>query len=204
MEPCLLDELERTFRKCSDCGLHPEYTALLEKLDHIVLTRELVEYLCEKSISKKHIWEIRFTHLRILLCNPSSQAFDLKSFYLENLKKCRRPALKLFYIRGYAIYATESELSPVMEKFRKNLEGACGYIDFNYILSVAGLPYLVKTYGYPCLVQTLEKANLEYGKISSSLKGYFTLDENFEQVNLISAEESVKRMQAFLKEHGIS
>ena len=201
MVNCLVSELERSFKKCSDCVLHPEYTALLKKLDNINLTQELIDYLCAKATSKKHIWEIRFQHLRILLCNSSSQSFDLKDFYFENLKKSRRLAIKIFYIRGYAVYASEAELIPVMDKFRKNLEGPCGYIDYNYILSVAGLPYLVKTYGYPCFAQTLEKANQEYLKINSSLRGYFTLNENLEQINLLSPEECRKRMQVFLDEH---
>lgn len=201
MDTYLLSELERTFKKCSDCGLHPEYVAFLRQLDNIELTQELVDFLCAKATSKKHIWEIRFDHLRILLRNPSSQGFDLKDFYLENLKKSRRLAIKVFFIRGYAIYASEEEMIPVMAKFRKNLEGPCGYIDYNYILSVAGLPYLVETYGYSCFAETLEKANFEHRKISSSLHGYFTLDENLEQVNLISPEEARNRMMSFLNEH---
>lgn len=202
MDIFLLSELERTFKKCSDCMLHPEYAALLKQLDTIELTQELVNFLCAKATSKKHIWEIRFDHLRVLLRNPTSRDFDLKGFYLENLKKSRRLAIKLFFIRGYAAYASEAEMIPVMEKFRKNLEKSCGYIDFNYILSVAGLPYLVKTYGYPCFVQTLEKAHAEYSKLNSGLKGYFTLNEYLEQVNTLSPEECRRRMMAFLEEHG--
>ena len=99
------------------------------------------------------------------------------------------------------MYASEEEMIPVMEKFRKTLEGPCNYIDYNYILSVAGLPYLVKTYGYSCFLETLEKANFEHSRISSSLRGYFTLNENLEQVNLISPEEARSRMVAFLNEH---
>ena len=167
----------------------------------MVLDQQLIDYLCDKATSKKHIWEIRFDHLRILLRNPSSQSFDLKDFYLKNLKRSRRVAMKLFWIRGYAIYASEAELIPVMEKFQKSLEGPCGYIDFNYILSVAGLPYLVKTYGYPCFVETLKKAVDEHNKISPFLRGYFTLNENMETVELITIEESSKRMQAFLDEY---
>ena len=114
MDNCLLSELERTFKKCSDCLLHPDYIANLNKLNNIELSQELIDYLCDKATSKKHIWEIRFDHLRILLLNPSAKAFDLKEFYFENLKKCRRLAMKIFYIRGYAIYASEEELNPVM------------------------------------------------------------------------------------------
>lgn len=84
MDSYLLSDLERTFKKCSDCGLHPEYVALLKQLNHIKLTQVLVDFLCAKATSKKHIWEIRFVHLRILLRNPTSQLFDLKNFYLEN------------------------------------------------------------------------------------------------------------------------
>ena len=96
MDNCLLSELERTFKKCSDCLLHPDYIANLNKLNNIELSQELIDYLCDKATSKKHIWEIRFDHLRILLLNSSARAFDLKEFYFENLKKCRRLAMKIF------------------------------------------------------------------------------------------------------------
>ncbi len=195
----LLSELERTFKKCSDCLLHPEYVEYLNLLYKIPLNQDLVDYLCTKATSKKHIWEIRFDHLRILLMNPTSRAFDLKGFYLENLKKSRRLAMKVFYIRGYAMYATEEELIPVMAKFQNNLEKNHDYIDYNYILSVAGLPYLVKAYGYDCFVQSLEKAKDEHEKIDPLLRGYFTLDENLNQINLRTAEEIHERTMAFLE-----
>ena len=199
MDNCLLSELERTFKKCSDCLLHPDYIANLNKLYHIELSQELIDYLCNKITSKKHIWEIRFDHLRILLLNPSAKAFDLKEFYFENLKKCRRLAMKIFYIRGYAIYASEEELNPVMEKFRKNLDKNHDYIDYNYLLSVAGIPYLVDTYGYDCFVRTLEKAEEEHQQIDPLLRGYFTLNINLEQVNLLSTEEVIWRSERFLE-----
>ena len=199
MDNCLLSELERTFKKCSDCSMHPNYIANLDKLYNIELSQELIDYLCDKATSKKHIWEIRFDHLRILLLNPSAKAFDLKEFYYDNLKKCRRLAIKIFYIRGYAIYASEEELNPVMEKFRKNLEKNHDYIDYNYLLSVAGIPYLVDTYGYDCFVKTLEKAEEEHQRIDPLLRGYFTLNTNLEQVNLLSIEEVTWRSERFLE-----
>ena len=195
----LVSELERTLKKCSDCLLHPEYVEQLNLLYKLPLNQELVDYLCAKATSKKHIWETRFDHLRILLLNPTSRAFDLKTFYLENLKKSRRLAMKLFYIRGYAMYATEEELTPIMAKFRKSLEKNHDYIDYNYILSAAGLPYLVKTYGYDCFAETLEQARQEHEKIHPLLRGYFTLDEQMNQVNLLSAEEIRRRSDAFLE-----
>lgn len=198
MENSLLLELERAFKKCSDCMLHPEYKARLKKLWNLELSEELVAYLRGKAVSKKHSWEIRFAHLRILLLNPSAGKTDLKAFYLENLKKSRRLSMKLFHIRGYAMYATEAELNPVMEKFCAIMEKIHDYNDFNDILSVAGLPYLVETYGYPCFVKGVETAQREYEKIDPLLRGYFTLNENMEQINLLPAEECRKRLEAYL------
>lgn len=201
MDNCLLSELERTFKRCSDSSLHTEYITNLNKLYNTELSQELIDYLCDKATSKKHIWEIRFDHLRILLLNPSAKAFDLKAFYYENLKKCRRLALKIFYVRGYAIYASEEELIPVMEDFRKSLDKNHDYIDYNYLLSVAGIPYLADTYGYDCFVKTLEKAEKEHKKIDPLLRGYFTLNTNLEQVNLLSIEEIMRRSELFLEKY---
>ena len=199
MNDNVLSAIERTFKKCSDCLLHPDYIANLKKLDDIDLTQDLIDYLCDKTTSKKHIWEIRLEHLRILLLNPSAKAFDLKDFYFENLKKCRRLAMKIFFIRGYAIYASEAELNPVMDNFRRNLEKNHDYIDYNYVLSVAGIPYLADTYGYDCFVRTLEKAEEEHQRIDPLLRGYFTLNMNLEQVDLLSIEEVRRRSEHFLE-----
>lgn len=199
MNDNLLSGLERAYKRCSDGLLHPEYVSLLNKLYDIKLSKDHIDYLCDKVVSPKHIWEIRFEHLRILLLNPSAAAYDLKAFYFENFKKCRILAMKIFYIRGYAIYASEEELNPIMEKFRKNLEKNHDYINYNYILSVAGLPYLVNTYAYDCFVKSLEKAHEEHEQIDPLLRGFFTLNDNLEQVNLLSAEEIQKRMNLFLE-----
>ena len=194
----LLSALESSFKKCSDCILHPDYVSCLNKLYDIKLSQEYIDYLCKIITSKKHIWEIQLEHLRILLLNPSAKAFNLKGFYFENLKKCRRLAMKIFFIRGYAIYASEEELNPVMEKFCRNLEKNHDYIDYNYILSVVGLPYLMDLYKYDCFAQALKKAEEEHEKIDPLLRGYFTLNSNMEQVNLLTVEEVQKRSKQFL------
>lgn len=195
----ILHQLNTEFSKCSDCGLTEKYRELLEELRCINLSPELISWLCEKSRSGKHIWEIRFEHLRVLLLNFSSRQYDLRKFYLENLKKCRRPALKLFFIRGYAMYANEKEIAPLIEKFAKSLETNHDYIDYNYFLSEAGLPYLAKYYGYDCFVKAFEKAKQEHEKIDPLLRGYFTLDSELRQIDLLSIEEVQKRSAEFLK-----
>ncbi len=176
-------DLNFWFSKCSDCLLHPEYEQLLKKLYDYELTQKIIDFLCDKATSKKHFCEIRFEHLKILLVNKSTVKFDLKQFYLDNLRKSRRLWLKMFYIRGYALYATEQELIPIMKKFKTQLEKNHDYIDYEYILSEAGLPYLVNKYGYFCFSDALETADNEYQKIDSLLRGYFTLNENLEHIN---------------------
>lgn len=191
--------LEQAFKKCSDCSLHWSYEQLLQQLETCELSGEHIAYLCEKCCSKKHIWEIRFAHLRILLLNPSARNYDLKDFYTECVKRARRLSLKLFYIRGYAMYATEAELEPVMSRFCASLEKNHDYIDYNNLLSVAGLPYLVDVYGYDCFRKAHQKAQEEVQRISPLLLGGFTLDSRLRQVNLRSVRETLRREKTFLE-----
>lgn len=197
----MIEKLEYWFSKCSDCLLHPEYTNLLDELYNYELNQKIIDFLCDKATTKKHWCELRFEHLKILLLNPSASQYDLKQFYLDSLKRCRRLWLKMFYIRGYALYATEEELYPVMKKFRELLEKNHDYIDYEYILSEAGLPYFVKKYGYSCFEDTLETAKNEYQKIDPLLRGYFTMNEKLEHIDLISNEEALKRSNEFLEKH---
>ncbi len=85
-----LSELQLYFKKCSDCSLHPDYTARLHALLDQPLTQELVDFLCEKATSTKHWPALRFEHLRILLLNQSSRSFDLKQWYFDGWKRSRR------------------------------------------------------------------------------------------------------------------
>lgn len=197
----MINDLNFWLSECSDGALHPEYKQLLKKLYDYELTQEIIDFLCDKATSKKYFCEIRFEHLKVLLLNKSAVKFDLKQFYLDNLKKSRRLWLKLFYIRGYVLYATEQELIPIMKKFKTQLEKNHDYTDYEYILSEAGLPYLVNKYSYRCFSDAIETANNEYQKIDSLLRGYFTLNENLEHINLISHEEENKRTKEFIEKH---
>ena len=197
----MIEKLEYWFSKCSDCLLHPEYTKLLDELYNYELNQEMIDFLCDKATSKKHWCELRFEHLKILLLNETALNYDLKQFYFDALKRCRRLWLKMFYIRGYALYATEEELLPVMKKFQQLLEKNHDYIDYEYILSVAGLSYLAEKYDYACFKETLETAKIEYQKIDPLLRGYFTMNEKLEHINLISYEEALKRSKEFSAKH---
>lgn len=197
-----LSELQFYFKKCSDCALHPEYTARLHALLDQPLTQELVDYLCEKAASAKHWPELRFAHLRILLLNETARAFDLKQWYLDGWKRSRRLWLRMYYIRGYAIYATESEMQPVMKRFGELLRRSHDCADYAEILSCAGLPYLAKQYGYPCVLDALETAKAEYEKIDPLLRGRWTTNEQLEHVDLVSGWEAFARDKAYLAKIG--
>ena len=197
----MIEKLEYWFSKCSDCLLHSEYEKLLNELYDYDLNQEIIDFLCDKATSKKHWCELRFEHLKILLLNETALNYDLKQFYFDALKRCRRLWLKMFYIRGYAFYATEEELLPVMKKFQQLLEKNHDYIDYEYILSVAGLSYLAEKYDYACFKETLETAKIEYQKIDPLLRGYFTMNEKLEHINLISNEEALKRTKEFSAKH---
>ncbi len=195
----LINQLNCEFRRCSDCLLTDEYVNLLKSLRHRIFDRELIEFLCDKTTSKKHIWEIRFKHLATLLTNEFTKNFDLKQFFLENVKKSRRLPMKLYFIRGFAIYATEAELKPLMDKFSISLTKIHDYIDYEHILSVAGLPYLVEKYHYQTFIDSLKTAEEEYLKIDPLLRGFFTINEEFEQINLIDNVEVSRRTKLFLE-----
>lgn len=105
----------------------------------------------------------------------------------------------MFFIRGYAFYATEEELRPIMKKFQELLEKNHDYIDYEPILSVAGLPYLVEKYGFDCFSDALKTAKNEYQKINPRLRNHFTLNEKLEQDFKLSPEEAKKQFNEILR-----
>ena len=94
--------------------------------------------------------------------------------------------MKIFFIRGYALYACETEVKFVVGKFNANMKKIHDYIDYEFILSDAGLPYLVNEYKYDCFTESLDIAKEEYEKIDPLLRNFFEIIENDakEKVNL--------------------
>ncbi len=193
-----LSELQRYSKLCSDWLLHPEYTVRLQALLDQPLTQELVDFLCEKATSTKRWPALRFEHLRILLLNQSSRSFDLKQWYFDGWKRSRRLWLRMYYLRGFAMYATESEMESAMKRFAELLRRNHDYQDYAEILSCAGLPYLAREYGYPCFHHALAVAREEYEKIDPLLRGWWTTNERLEYVELLSNAEIDARFEAYL------
>lgn len=195
-----LQDLEREVKRCSECGLTVEYRMLLDALDEVSLTQELVDYLCRMIVAKKYVWEIHFAHLRPLLLNPMAKQFDLKQFFAERFSRSRRLCMKMYFLRGYAMYACEEETSKLCSKFAQALSKNRDYIDYIYIMSEYGLQHLVRSYNYPCFVDAWAKAQSEYEKIHPHLHGYATTDARLRQVSLLSSEEVLRRQQLFIAE----
>ena len=195
-----VQELEREVKRCSDCGLTVEYRMLLDALDEASLTQELVDYLCGMIVAKKYIWEIHFAHLRPLLLNPMAKQFDLKQFFAERFSRSRRLCMKMYFLRGYAMYASAEEVTRMCGKFVAALTKGHDYIDYMDIMSEYGLPYLLRTYQYPCFVQAWETALRESEKIHQHLRGYMTTNESLRHVRLLSVKEVFRRQQQFIAE----
>ena len=125
--------------------------------------------------------------------------YDLKDFFLTVFKKERNLPMRLTAIRGYSAYATEAEVTPLMDKFSKLLSNNYYHSDYVCFRSKFGLPYLVKHYGYDCFKKTMEQLDEQYEDVHPELKDMFTLDEYGISIKLISDEEMHKRYDAFRK-----
>lgn len=195
----LLECLKSNYRYSDYYIPDDRYDIYLRRLHTEPLTQELVDYLCQQidNPKSKRSCELRFIHLQPLFLNPTVKEFDLKDYLYSHISKCRRPWLKMFFIRTYAIFATEQELIPIVKKFELSLQKFHDYKDYEQILSKAGLPYLCKTYGYECFEHALSVAEKEYENIDPLLRGFFTLDEEGNMIQLLNMQQIRERMDAF-------
>lgn len=201
----LLQELQENYRY-SDYYIPDErYEKHLRRLKTEPLTQELVDYLCSQidNPKSKRSCELRFIHLQPLFLNPTASNFDLKDYLYRHISKCRRLWLKLFYIRAYSIFASEAELIPIMQRFENSLRKIHDYQDYEQILSKAGLPYLCKRYGYECFINALMTAKEEYTKIDPLLRGFFTLDEEGNLIELLTNKQIQKRFDKLFRKEGL-
>ena len=196
----LVQELKKNY-------VYTDYYIPYEKYDNILrllrtepLTQELVDYLCSQidNPKSKRSCELRFIHLQPLFLNPSTLNFDLKEYLYSHITKCKRLWLKLFFIRAYAIYADESELILIMQEFSNNLRNTHDYIDYEPILSKGGLPFLCDKYGYECFNHALAIAAEEYEKINPLLRGYFTMNESGDHIDILTPQQILENTNKFL------
>lgn len=132
------------------------------------------------------------------------QKYDLKEFFLSAFKKERYLDMRLTAIRGYAIYASEKEISPLMKKFIDILVKIPSRTPYNYqeyemLRSKFGLPYLVEQYRYDCFKEALNQLEKQYNDMPDECKGFFTLDENGIYVALMTREEIDENLDVLFK-----
>lgn len=132
------------------------------------------------------------------------QKYDLKEFFLSAFKKERYLDIRLTAIRGYAIYASEKEIAPLMKKIIDILVKIPSRTPYNYqeyemLRSKFGLPYLVEQYRYDCFKEALNQLEKQYNDMPDECKGFFTLDENGIYVALMTREEIDKNLDILFK-----
>lgn len=132
------------------------------------------------------------------------QKYDLKEFFLSAFKKERYLDMRLTAIRGYAIYASEKEIAPLMKKFIDILvkipsRAPYNYQEYEMLRSKFGLPYLVEQYRYDCFKEALGQLEKQYNDMPDECKGFFTLDENGIYVALMTREEIDENLDVLFK-----
>lgn len=141
---------------------------------------------------------------QILKCLFDNNAWELKQFFLSAYKRERYLDMKMDAIRGYANYASEFEVSKLMEGFIKTLKKRpestpCNYQEYEMLRAACGLPYLIKKYGYSCFVEAYEQEEKQYNDMPDAFKGYFTFNEAGEYIELKTPEESKRLMDDFFE-----
>lgn len=145
-------------------------------------------YLYEKDVSKRS--EIL---TQLLLDLP----VNAKDFFLNVFQKERYLDMKLRAVRGYAVYATEEEVSALMNKLLELLKKRPEKTPYNYteyepMRSVFLMPYLLEHYDYACFRVFNIQLEKQYDDMPNCFKGIFTLDE-LGNVRSIRDKEEVEK-----------
>lgn len=145
-------------------------------------------YFQEKDVSKRN--EIL---KQLLLDIP----IDAKDFFLKSFKKERYLDMKLSAVRGYAVYATEEEVTILMNKLLELLKKRSEKTPYNYteyeaMRSVFLMPYLLERYDYACFRIFNMQLEKQYDDLPDCFKKIFTLDE-FGDVHEIRDKKDVEK-----------
>lgn len=145
-------------------------------------------YLQEKDISKRN--ELL---KRLILDTPD----NAKDFFIKAFKKERYLDMKLSSVRGYAVYATEEEVSILMNKLlellkRRHQNTPYNYSEYEAMRSVFLMPYLLKHYDYECFRVFNNQLEKQYNDMPDCFKNIFTLDE-FGNIRSIRDSEEVNK-----------
>lgn len=151
-------------------------------------------YFQEKDASKRN------KILKHLLLDVPVNA---KDFFLRVFKKERYLDMKLSAVRGYAVYATEEEVSALMNKLLELLKKRPERTPYNYaeyesMRSVFLMQYLLNRYDYECFRVFNKQLEEQYDSMPECFKNIFTLDEFGNICEIRDKEEVKKSWQDFL------
>lgn len=151
------------------------------------------EHLMESFFQEKDVSKRNEILKQLLLDMP----VDAKDFFLRVFKKERYLDMKLSAVRGYAAYASEDEVSVLMDKLLELLKKRPEKTPYNYteyepMRSVFLMPYLLGRYGYMCFQLFNMQLEKQYADMPDCFKDIFTLDE-FGNVHAIRNKEDVER-----------
>lgn len=156
---------------------------------------ELMErYFTIKNMAERNVL------LKQLVNQPPE---DAKEFFLKAFKKERFLDMKLTALRGYAAYASEEEVIPLMGKLLETLKKRPEKTPYNYqeyepMRSVFLLPYLIDRYDYECFRVFADQLEKQYAAMPDCFKNIYTLDEQGNARNLRDPREVDEAILAFL------
>ncbi len=161
------------------------------------------ELLQELYFQTKDLFQRNQILKQILLSLPA----DAKCFFLAAFKKERYLDMKLSAVRGYAAYATEEEVSVLMNKLLDLLKKRAEKTPYNYteyesMRSVFLMPYLLAHYDYHCFRIFNAQLEEQYHHMPDCFKNIFTLDEQGNLHNIRDPEEVGRSMELFWNENG--
>lgn len=155
----------------------------------------ITQYFNEKDVAKRHqlLKEIMFK------CEYVSKDFFEKAF-----KKERKLEEKLTALRGFAYYASEEEVKFLSEKIFNSLikipqTTPYAYNLYEEIRAAYLLPYLVKTYKYPCLIKLRDQVEKQYNDMPDVFKNIYSFDEFGVFYEIRDPKEVKESIDAFFK-----
>lgn len=151
------------------------------------------QYFEQKDALKRHnlLKQIMFS------CECASKDFFEKAF-----KKERKLEEKLTALRGFAFFATEQEVEPYSDKLLGLVSKIPESTPYAYNLyedmrAAYLLPYLVKTYNYPCFVRLRDQVEKQYNDMPDVFKNIYSWDENGVYYEIRDPKEVNESMDAF-------
>ncbi len=147
------------------------------------------EYFAEKRVP----W--RNDILRRIALEPQEHT---KEFFLKSFKKERYLDMRMLAMRGYAYYADESEVEPLMKRLLEILmkipeRTPYNYEEYGLLRSDFHKKHFLETYGYDCFKTFFTQLEKQYQDMPDVFKGLLTCDEQGIEIHPMSDKEYEKR-----------